>query len=82
MSRISVPNVKEIHSGEGWLKLIVVNWCEEEKNVKKIGQFSEHISCKLLIRFSSNLVCKVMYNYSGHTICKFGRKRSSSYRDT
>ena len=44
MCLISVPNLKEIHSGEGCFflaQIIVVNWCNEEENVKKIGQFSE-----------------------------------------
>ena len=40
MCLISVQNFKEIHPGEGcsfWLKVIVLNWCEEEK----YGQYSE-----------------------------------------
>ena len=42
MSLTGVPNMKEIDPEEGyfWLKVVVVNRCEEE-NVKKIGQFSE-----------------------------------------
>ena len=31
MCLISVPNLKEIHSREGWLKIIVLNWCKEEE---------------------------------------------------
>ena len=45
MCLISALNLKEVHPGKGWLKVIVVNRCEEEENMKKIGQFSEtHIS--------------------------------------
>ena len=45
MYLISVPNLKEIHPGEGWLKVIVLNQCKEEE---KWGNFQKHIFQKLL----------------------------------
>ena len=45
-----------------WLKVVVLNQCEEEKCEENRAIFRNiAISCKLLSRFSSNLVCKVMY---------------------
>ena len=38
----SVPNLNEIHPRKSWLKVIVLNRCEEEEEImKKIKQFSE-----------------------------------------
>ena len=31
MCLISVPNLKEIHPGESWLKVIALNWGKEEE---------------------------------------------------
>ena len=31
MCLISVPNLKEIHPGKGWLKLIVLSRCKEDE---------------------------------------------------
>ena len=72
-----VPNLKEIHLGDCWLKVIVLNWCEEEEeeNMKKIWQLFRNISRKLLSRLTSNLVCKVMYMEG----IKYDRYQSSSY---
>ena len=51
MYLISVPNLKEIHPGEGcffWLIVIVLNQCKEEK-YEEIRQFSKtHISKTIL----------------------------------
>ena len=58
MCLISVPNLKEIHPEESWLK-VVVNQCEEEK-YKEIGQFSERHIRKLHSQFPSDLVCHIM----------------------
>ena len=35
MCLISVPNWKEIHLGEGWLKVIVLNRCKEEEKCEE-----------------------------------------------
>ena len=36
MCLISVPNLKEIHPGEGfWLKVIVLSRCEEEEKYEE-----------------------------------------------
>ena len=31
MCLISVPNLKEIHQGKGWLKVIVLDGCKEQE---------------------------------------------------
>ena len=35
MCLISVPNLKEIHLGESWLKAIVLNRCEEAEKYEE-----------------------------------------------
>ena len=35
MCLIGVPNLKEIDPGESWLKVIVLNWCEEEEKCEE-----------------------------------------------
>ena len=35
MCPISVSNLKEIDKREGWLKVVVVNWCEEEEKCEE-----------------------------------------------
>ena len=47
-----VPNLKEVHPGEGCFSVIGA----KKKNEEHQAIF---ITCKLLIQFSSNLVCKV-----------------------
>ena len=61
MCLINVPNLKEINLAEGWLKIIVLNQCKEEKMWRKPGNFQKHISRKLLIQFTSNLVYEIVY---------------------
>ena len=34
-----VPNLKEINKREGWLKVTILNRCEEEKCEEKSGNF-------------------------------------------
>ena len=41
MCLISVSNLKEIYLGEGWLKVIVLNRCEEEE--RKLGNFQKRM---------------------------------------
>ena len=54
---------------------------EKEKNVRKMGQFQENISCKLQGGFPSNMLGRVAYNYGGQNICEFDRNWPSGYRD-
>ena len=35
MYLIGVSNLKKIDSGEGWLKVIVSNWCKEEEKCEE-----------------------------------------------
>ena len=77
MYLISVPNLKEIHPGEGcffWLKVIALNRCKEEEKYEE--NLETNISADFL-KFSMP-----SHVYGGHKICKFDRNRSSSYRDT
>ena len=63
MCLISVSNLKEIHPGKACLKVIVVNWCEEEeKGEENWGQNSSYRDmrgCKwcLAVPVNNTLVC-------------------------
>ena len=65
MCLISVPNLKEIHPGEGCFYLAQSYCCKSvqrrRKMWRKLDNFQKCISYKLLIRFSLNVVCKVVY---------------------
>ena len=76
MCLISVPNLKEIHPGEGWLK-VVVNWCEGEEE-KREENWAIFRNLYLTNYLSQTCISHV---YGGHKIYEFDRNRSSSYRD-
>ena len=65
-------------------KLFLYNG-EKQKNVRKMGQFQENISCKLQGGFPSNMlgrIGRVAYRvYGGQNICEFDRNWPSGYRD-
>ena len=76
---ISVPNLKEIHSGEGWLKVIILNRCKEEKCKDNWVIFGNaYLANCYPIHFKFS-----MYNhvYEEHKICNFDRNQSNRYRD-
>ena len=59
---ICLPNWKEIHPGEGfsWLKVIVLNWCKEEKYEENQAIF-RNAYLKNVISFTLILVYQVVY---------------------
>ena len=53
MCLIAVPNLKEVNPGEGcffWLKVIVLSWCEEEKQDIKILNLKREVGIALKSR--------------------------------
>ena len=83
MCFISVPSVKEIHPGQGcfsWLKVVVVNRCEEEeKREENWAIFRKAYLTNYLSDFFKFGMLSCVYG--GHKIYEFNRNPFSSYRD-
>ena len=88
MCLISVPNLKEIHLGEGCMFFLVQSYCfksvrrrveekyEENRAIFRNAYFKNYLADFLQIWYAKS--CNV---YRGHKICEFDRNRFSSYRD-
>ena len=75
MCLISVPNLKEIHPGEicfSWLKVVALNWCEEEKCEGNRAIFRNAYLTNYLSDFFQIWYAKSCI-YGGHKIYKFDR---------